>query len=165
MALAVILSQLVHLVLGQPGGVQWLPMYPPVLIGGYLLGAKLGLAVGALSLLVSFLITSAMSNPMPMAARLPFMMAELAVFALVLDLFTNKITKNGLWAFSAVILAQVTGRAVFLGLIALTQSITDFTAPMIWQQIKTGFVGLLAHVLIVPVIITGLRRLMVKAND
>ena len=29
-ALAVVLPQLVHLALGQAGGVQWLPMYLPV---------------------------------------------------------------------------------------------------------------------------------------
>ena len=164
-ALAVILPQLVHLALGAPGGVQWLPMYLPVLIGGCLLGAKWGLAVGVLSPLVSFLITSAMGNPMPMAARLPFMMAELAVFAIVSGLFTNRIARSGLWAFPAVILAQMTGRAAFLGLVALTQSMTDFTVPMIWQQIQTGFVGLLAQALIVPVVIIGLRKLMVKDND
>lgn len=164
-ALAVILPQLVHLALGAPGGVQWLPMYLPVLIGGCLLGAKWGLAVGVLSPLVSFLITSAMGSPMPMTARLPFMMAELAVFAVISGLFTNKTAQNGLWAFPAVILAQVTGRAAFLGLIALTQSVTDFTVPMIWQQIRTGFVGLLVQALLVPVIIIGLRKLMVKDND
>lgn len=164
-ALAVILPQLVHFAFGQPGGVKWLPMYLPVLIGGCMLGAKWGLAVGVLSPLVSFLITSAIGNPMPIAARLPFMMAELAVFALVSGLFTNKIAKNGLWAFPAVILAQVTGRAVFLGLIALTQSMTNFTVPMIWSQIQTGFIGLLAQALIVPIIIIGLRKLMVKDND
>lgn len=164
-ALAVVLPQLVHLALGQPGGVKWLPMYLPVLIGGCLLGAKWGLAVGALSPIVSFIVTSAMGNPMPMAARLPFMMAELAVFALVSGLFTKKIADNGLWAFPAVILAQVTGRAVFLGLIAATQSMTDFTVPMIWSQIQTGVVGLLAQAIIVPVIIIGLRKLMVKDND
>ena len=38
--LAVVLPQIIHLALGQPGGVQWLPMYLPVLIGGCLMGAK-----------------------------------------------------------------------------------------------------------------------------
>ena len=92
-------------------------------------------------------------------------MAELAVFAVVAGLFTNKIAKNGLWAFPAVILAQIAGRAAFLGLITLTQSFTQFTVSMIWSQIQTGFVGLLAQALIVPFIIIGLRKLMVKDND
>lgn len=164
-ALAVILPQLVHLAIGAPGGVKWLPMYLPVLIGGCLLGSKWGLAVGIISPLVSFLITSAAGNPMPIAARLPFMAAELAVFALVSGLFSNKIAENGLWAFPAVILAQITGRAVFLGLVALTQSFTQFTPAVIWEQIQTGFIGLAVQAVIVPVIIIGLRSLLIREKN
>lgn len=164
-ALAVILPQIVHLALGQPGGVQWLPMYLPVLIGGCLLGAKWGFAVGAASPLVSFIITFASGTPMPMAERLPFMMAELAVFALVSGLFTKKIAENGLWAFPAVISAQITGRSVFLGLIALTQSFTSFTVPMIWSQIQTSFIGLAVQAVVVPIIIIGLRKLLIKDKE
>ena len=166
-ALAVVLPQLVHLALGQPGGVQWLPMYLPVLIGGCLLGTKWGLAVGVLSPLVSFLITSAAGSAMPAAARLPFMMAELAVFAAVSGLFTKKIAANGLWAFLAVVSAQIAGRAAFMGLVALTQSITPFTPAMIWGQIQTGFAGLAVQAVIVPGIIILLRKLMIRggAND
>jgi len=164
-ALAVILPQIVHLALGAPGGVQWLPMYLPVLIGGCLLGAKWGLAVGVLSPLASFLITTAISTPMPAAPRLPFMMAELAVFALVSGLFTKKIAQNGLWAFPAVILAQITGRAAFLGLIALTEGKTNFTVPMIWGQIKTGLLGLGVQAVLVPVIIILLRKMLIKDEN
>lgn len=166
-ALAVVLPQLVHVALGQPGGVQWLPMYLPVLIGGCLLGAKWGLAVGVLSPLVSFVITTAAGNAMPAAARLPFMMAELAVFAVVSGLFTKKIAENGLWAFVAVISAQLAGRAVFMGLVALTQSVTPFTPAMIWSQIQTGFIGLAVQAVLVPGIIILLRKLMLKdgGND
>ena len=163
-ALAVILPQLVHLALGQPGGVKWLPMYLPVLIGGCLLGTEWGLAVGILSPIVSFLITSAMGNPMPMSARLPFMVLELAVFAAISGLFTKKISENGLWAFPAVILAQFCGRSVFLGAIVVTQNFTQFTPKMIWSQIQTGFTGLAVQAVLVPVIIIGLRKLLIKDN-
>lgn len=161
-ALAVILPQLVHLALGAPGGMQFLPMYLPVLIGGCLLGVKWGFVVGALSPLISFVITSAMGNPMPMAVRLPFMMAELAVFAAVSGAFTKKIAANGLWAFPAVVFAQISGRAAFLGLITVTQSFTQFTPSMIWGQIQTGFVGLAMQAVLVPVIIIALRKFMIR---
>lgn len=161
-ALAVILPQIVHAVLGQPGGVQWLPMYLPVLIGGCLLGAKWGLGVGVLSPVVSFLVTAAAGNPMPAAPRLPYMMAELAVFALVSGLFTKKIGENGLWAFPAVMLAQISGRAFFLGLVAVTQRFTQFTPVMIWGQIETGWMGLAVQAVLVPVIIIGLRALLMR---
>lgn len=42
--LAVLLPQLVHLAAGQAGGVRWLPMYLPVLLGGCLLGWGWGIA-------------------------------------------------------------------------------------------------------------------------
>ena len=57
-ALAVLLPQLVHVALGAPGGVRWLPMYLPVLLAGCLLGPVWGLGVGVLSPLCSFALTS-----------------------------------------------------------------------------------------------------------
>lgn len=164
-ALAVVLPQIVHIALGQPGGVQLLPMYLPVLIGGCLLGWKWALAVGLLSPVVSFAITSLMGNPMPALPRLPFMMAELAVFALVSGLFSKKIYENGLWAFPAVILAQLAGRAVFLGLVAIFQSVAPFSVEMIWGQICAGWLGLLIQAIVVPLLIIAIRAILVKKDD
>lgn len=161
-ALAVVLPQLVHLALGQPGGVQLLPMYLPVLIGGCLLGWRWAMFVGVLSPLASFALTSLMSNPMPVLARLPFMMAELAVFAVVSGLFSNKIYKNGLWAFPAVLAAQLAGRAVFLGLAFIFQSVAPLTAEMIWSQILAGWLGLAIQLIAVPLIVIGIRAVLVK---
>lgn len=164
-ALAVILPQIVHLALGQPGGVQLLPMYLPVLIGGCLLGWKWALAVGVLSPVVSFAITSLAGNAMPALSRLPFMMAELAVFAVISGLFSKRITENGLWAFPAVILAQLAGRAAFLGLVAIFQAVTPFTVEMIWSQILAGSPGLLIQAILVPLLIIALRAILVKDHD
>ena len=161
-ALAVALPQLVHLALGQPGGVQFLPMYLPVLMGGCLLGARWAVAVGALSPVVSFLLTSLAGNPMPALPRLPFMIAELTVFALVAGLFSKKIAQNGLWAFPAVIAAQIAGRAVFLGAVALFQGAAPFTVPMIWSQILAGLPGLAIQAVLVPLVIIALRAVLVR---
>lgn len=162
--LAVALPQIIHLALGQPGGVQFLPMYLPVLIGGCLLGWKWGLAVGVLSPVVSFAFTSLIGEAMPAAARLPFMMLELAVFAVVAGLFSKRIMENGLWAFVAVIAAQVAGRLVFLGAVALFQAVTPFTVEMIWSQIITGLPGLGIQAVLVPLLIIGIRQLLLKGE-
>ena len=140
-------------------------MYLPVLIGGCLLGWKWALAVGILSPVVSFAITSLMGDPMPALPRLPFMMAELAVFALVSGLFSKKIYENGLWAFPAVILAQLAGRAVFLGLVAIFQSVAPFSVEMIWGQICAGWPGLLIQAIVVPLLIIAIRAILVKKDD
>ena len=164
-ALAVILPQLVHLISGQAGGVRWLPMYLPVLIGGCLLGWAWGLGVGIASPVVSFLITLAFGDPMPALQRLPFMMAELAVFAAVSGLFSKKISSNGWMAFPAVLLAQVSGRAVFMLLVVIFQSVISFTPALIWSQIQTGLLGMVLQAVIVPFIVMGLKLLLDKDKN
>lgn len=164
-ALAVLLPQLVHLVAGASGGVQWLPMYLPVLLGGCLLGWKWGLGVGVLSPLVSFAITSLTGNAMPAASRLPYMMAELAVFAAVSGLFSKKIAENGWMAFPAVLLAQVSGRAVFLALAAIFQGVSALSAAAVWSQIQAGLLGMVLQAVLVPFIAMGLRALLLRDKE
>lgn len=164
-ALAVVLPQIFHLALGQAGGIKFLPMYLPVLIGGCLMGAKWGAAIGMLSPLVSFIITSAISEPMPMLQRLPFMIIELTVFAFVSGLFSKKISENGIWAFPAVILSQFVGRGIFIGAVAVFNSFVPFTPAIIWRQIQTGFIGLAIQAVIVPIIIIIMKKLMIKDKN
>lgn len=159
-ALAVILPQIVHLFAGAQGGVQWLPMYLPVLLGGCLLGWRWGLGVGLLSPLVSFAFTSLAGNAMPAAARLPYMMAELAAFAVVSGLFSEKIARNGWMAFPAVLLAQVSGRLFFLALAAAFQEVSSLSAAVVWSQIQAGLLGLVLQAVVVPFLVMGLRALM-----
>ena len=159
-ALAVILPQLVHLFSGAAGGAKWLPMYLPVLIGGCLLGWRWGLGVGVLSPIVSFLITSMTGNAMPAASRLPYLIAELAVFAVVSGVFSKKISENLWLAFPAVLLAQVSGRAVFLIAAAIFQSIAPLSAAAVWSQIQTGLLGLVLQAVLVPFIVMGLGVLL-----
>ena len=159
-ALAVILPQIVHLFAGAQGGVRWLPMYLPVLLGGCLLGWRWGLGVGLLSPLVSFAFTSLAGNAMPAAARLPYMMAELAAFAVVSGLFSEKIARNGWMAFPAVLLAQVSGRLFFLALAAAFQGVSSLSAAVVWSQIQAGLLGLVLQAVVVPFLVMGLRALM-----
>lgn len=164
-ALAVLLPQLAHLALGEQAGMRFLPMYLPVLLGGCLLGWQWGLGIGLLSPLVSYLITAAAGSPMPALARLPFMMAELAVFAVVCGVFSDKIARNGLMAFPAVLLAQLGGRSVLLLSAAAFSGVSPLNAAMVWSQIQTGFAGLLIQAVLAPVIIIGLKALMDKSGS
>ena len=164
-ALAVLLPQRAHLALGEQAGMRFLPMYLPVLLGGCLLGWQWGLGIGLLSPLVSYLITAAAGSPMPALARLPFMMAELAVFAVICGVFSDKIARNGLMAFPAVLLAQLGGRSVFLLSAAAFSGVSPLNAAMVWSQIQTGFAGLLIQAVLAPVIIIGLKALTDKSGS
>ncbi len=163
--LAVLLPQLVHLTLGQAGGVRWLPMYLPVLLAGCLLGVRWGMGVGVLSPVVSFALTSLWGDPMPSAARLPFMMAELCVFAAVSGIFSKQIAKNGWMAFPAVLLGAVAGRAFFLLLAVLFQSVAPFTVETVLSQIETGLSGLVLQAAMVPLLVMGLRALIQRERE
>ena len=163
--LAVLLPQLVHLTLGQAGGVRWLPMYLPVLLAGCLLGVRWGIGVGVLSPVVSFALTSLWGDPMPSAARLPFMMAELCVFAAVSGIFSKQIAKNGWMAFPAVLLGAVAGRAFFLLLAVLFQSVAPFTVEIVLSQIETGLSGLVLQAAMVPLLVMGLRTLIQRERE
>lgn len=163
--LAVALPQFVHLICGASGGVEWLPMYLPVLIGGCLLGAPYGIAIGLVSPVASFLFTSAFLSPMPALARLPFMMCELAVFGAISGLFTKKIAKNGLFALPAVLLAELCGRGIFVAMVAILQNVTTLLLNMVLAQVRTGLVGLFAQAILVPAIVMALRSFLVKSNE
>lgn len=160
LALAVVLPQLFHLAAGAGAGMRFLPMYLPVLLGGCLLGVRFGAAAGLLSPLVSYLVTSASGNAMPALGRLPFMMAELAVFALVAGLFASWIDRTPLMAFPAVWLAQLSGRAVFLASVAVFRSVAPLTPAQALAQIGTGAVGLAVQAVFVPLLVIALRALL-----
>lgn len=157
--LAVILPQIVHIILGAQGGMRWLPMYLPVLLGGCLLGSAWGLGAGLFAPLVSFAFTSLTGNAMPVAERLPYMMAELAVFAAVSGAFSDKIAQNGWFAFPAVLLAQVSGRLFYLlsAFVFSPVSPLDFAAA--WSQVCAGVVGLVAQAVFVPLFVMFIKYL------
>lgn len=163
--LAVVLPQIAHLAVGASAGMTLLPMYLPVLIGGLLLGTKWGLIVGILSPVASFCITSLAGAAMPAASRLPFMMAELAVFAAVSGLFGSKISEKPLLAFVGVILAQVCGRAFFLLCVYAFRELSPLTVAAVLGQIKTGFTGLVIQAVAVPVIAIVISKLLNKGQS
>lgn len=99
---------------------------------------------------------------MPTLERLPFMMAELAVFAFVTGLFSEKIEKNSLMAFPAVISGQLCGRAFFVLLVAIFSDFTSLTVSAVLSQIGTGVYGLAVQAVIAPIAVIGLKKLMTR---
>lgn len=162
---SIALPQIVHIWAGATGGVTWLPMYLPVLVAGCLLGTWWGLGVGIMAPIMSYLMTLGFGNPMPALNRLPFMIVELGVFALISGLFSKHIVNNKWLAFPAVLLAQVAGRLVFLTVIAMFQSVSGLSVSLIWTQIQTGLIGLVLQAVLVPFIIIGLSTLIKKDTN
>ncbi len=163
-AMAVFLPQIVHIFVGASGGVKLLPMYLPVLLGGCLLGVTWGVGIGILAPIISYLITLIIGAPMPTLDRLPFMVVELAVIALVCGLFSKKIMKNSLFAFLAILLSFIAGRSVFMILVCIFQSVSTLAISVVWRQIQSGFLAVIIQSLIVPVFVIGFKYLISKDN-
>ena len=164
-AMAVVLPQIVHAAAGSEGGAAWLPMYLPVLLGGCILGVWWGIGVGVASPVVSYLLSSLAGEAMPSAARLPFMVIELAVFAAVSGAFSSAIYKKAFWAFPAVWLAVAAGRGAFVVSAAVLGSVTGFSPETAWSQIVAGYPGLIILTLLVPCMVIALRKLIIKGRN
>ncbi len=109
LASALVLPAIAHL-LGAP--VRWiLPMHWPAVLAGLVYGWRGGLVVGALAPLVSFILSG-----MPPPAILPVMMSELAVHGFLAGFLREKLSWSG---YPSAGTALVTGRLVYMGLVAL----------------------------------------------
>lgn len=156
-ALAFVLPQMTHAIGGAAAGALYMPMYLPALLAGILLGWKWGLAVGVLSPAVSYGFTTlALGSAMPNLTRLPYMILEIGAYGVVSGLFSKRVQNTPALAFPVVLLAQVSGRVVYLvyNLIAGR----DFSS--LWASVQTGMLGLYLQAIIVPVVAIILGRIL-----
>ena len=58
------------------------------------------------------------------------------------------------------LLAAVTGRAFFIALVAVFESVSSLTIAAVWQQVQQGFIGLILQAVAVPAVVIALRAAM-----
>lgn len=153
---AVALPQLVHLLGGSMGvgtalGEMLLPMHLPIILAGLLIGPYAAGIAGLLSPLVSFALTG-----MPMAAMLPFMMIELAVYGICAGILKDAKMSD----IPKVLLTQLAGRAV-RGIAIITGFYcfnTVIKPEIILTSIKVGVVGIILQLILIPLIVSALRK-------
>jgi len=103
LALGIILPMLFHL--AGLSGTVFSPMHIPVLLGGFILGPVLGLIVGILTPIASFLVTG-----MPPHPFLWTMIIELGVYGLLSGVFYRKLKMNLVIALiGAMIIGRLSG--------------------------------------------------------
>ncbi|MCB2230424.1 ECF transporter S component [bacterium] len=153
LALAVLLPLGVHYVNPLFARVL-LPMHLPVLLAGMLVGPASGLLVGLLAPGLSALITG-----LPPAYAVPLMTLELPVYGLVAGLTYMRFKWN---VYASLLTAMVLGRLMFvIALLVLASFIAlPYTAA---EYFTTGVLtaslpGLVLQLVIVPVIVTAVKR-------
>ena len=151
LAVGLLLPQVFHMVGGRAAGSVFSPMHLPVLVCGLLLGPFWGCGVGLLTPLLSSLLMS-----MPPLALMPFMVCELAVYGLTTGLLTDRLS-----LYPALIAAQVAGRVAYA--LALFVGGTLLGVPCaapasVLASVVTGLPGIVLQLVLVPLVVTLVRR-------
>jgi len=118
------------------------PMHWMILFAGLTYGAISGLIIGVSIPVVSFLISG-----MPMAAMLPLMIPELAVYGFVAGLLKKKIT-----AFGAVAVSLLAGRVVYLALIAMLGRLDGSAFGYIQKTWTPGLIAVILQIALLPIL-------------
>ncbi|MFV0411966.1 MAG: ECF transporter S component [Oscillospiraceae bacterium] len=153
-ALGVVLPVVLHAV--PNAGSVLLPMHLPVLLGGLICGPVYGLAIGALTPLLSSLITG-----MPPAAYLPSMLCELAVYGLVAGLLIRLIKTKSQTAniYLALIGAMLCGRLVYGALNALIFRAGDYSLSLwLTGAFVTALPGIVIQLVLISLVVVALRK-------
>ncbi len=165
-AVNLLLPQAFH-VFGPQAGRLFLPMHLGVLIAGLFLGPVYGMAVGAVSPVLSFLTTG-----MPQFPAVLFMTGELLTYGLISGLMVkalHKLPGKLLRLYVSLIAAMVAGRAVSVILTVAFGSLLGMkaamTAPLaVIASLATGIPGAVLQLAVVPVLVVALEKLSAFAQ-
>jgi niacin transporter len=154
-ALAVIFPMAAH-ALGLPVFVL-LPMHWTILLAGLVYGWKAGLLAGAVSPMANFALTG-----MPIAAVLPLMTVEMAVYGLVAGLLAQKSRLN---AFAAIAVTLLAGRAAFAFTALLAGRIEGSLGAFLQNSFAAGLPAAAVQIALLPVIAAGISGALERSKN
>ena len=155
--LGVTLPRIFHLIVGSSAGATFLPMHIAVLMAALILGVTSGTIVAGISIICSFLLTG-----MPALTRLPYMLIELVIYAVILGLLNKK-----MGSYKALIITMILGRiiySIFLFLAINVIGLNTYGLSVI-ESIKTGMPGLVIQLLFIPTISKFISERVNLKND
>ena len=98
---------------------------------------------------------------MPNLTRLPYMILEIGAYGLITGLFTKRVQRTPALAFPVVLLAQVSGRAIYL----IYNLIAGRDFASLWASVQSGMLGLYLQAVIVPVVAIILGRVLKNERE
>lgn len=137
-------------------GSIFLPMHIPVLLCGLICGWEYGLICGAITPILSSLITG-----MPPIAYVPSMTIELAVYGFISGLLINiiKTKKTSVNIYISLILAMIAGRFAYGFMNALVFRAGSYSMQ-IWlaSAFITSFPGIIIQLILIPILVLALKK-------
>lgn len=155
--IGIVLPRIFHVLAGSSAGATFLPMHIAVLISALAFGAISASIVAGSSVIFSYLLTG-----MPSIDRLPYMLIELLIYAILLSLFNKKFN-----SYISLIATIILGRVLYA--VILFIAINIFGLPTygisVIESIKVGLPGLAIQLMCVPFIAKIINERLKLKND
>lgn len=148
--LGITLPRIFHMLAGSTAGATFLPMHIAVLMAALIFGITSSSIVAGSSIIFSYLLTG-----MPSLARLPYMLIELLIYAILLGVFNKKMN-----SYVSLILTIILGRVLYASILAI--AINGLGLPTygisVIESIKIGLPGIIIQIMFVPMIAKVIKK-------
>ena len=148
--IGIALPRIFHVLAGASSGQTLLPMHIAVLIAALTFGAMSASVVAGSSIIFSYLLTG-----MPTLARLPYMLIELVIYAVLLSIFNKKFN-----SYISLIATIILGRVLYAGVLFV--AINGLGLPTygisVIESIRAGLPGIAIQLICVPFIAKTIKK-------
>lgn len=148
--IGVALPRIFHVLAGTSAGATFLPMHIAVLIAALTFGITSSTIVAGSSIVCSYLLTG-----MPSLARLPYMLIELVIYAILFSVCNKKFN-----SYISLIATIILGRVLYAGVLAVAINVLGLPAYgiSVIESIKVGLPGITLQLAFVPVIAKVIKK-------
>ncbi|MDE5830328.1 MAG: ECF transporter S component [Clostridia bacterium] len=148
--IGIALPRIFHVLAGSDAGATFLPMHIAVLIAALTFGTISSTIVAGSSVVFSYLLTG-----MPSPTRLPYMLIELLIYALLLSVFNKKFN-----SYISLILTMVIGRILYAGILFAAVNILGLYSYgiSVIESVKMGIPGIIIQLICIPFIASSLKK-------
>lgn len=148
--IGVALPRIFHVLAGTSAGATFLPMHIAVLIAALTFGITSSTIVAGSSIVCSYLLTG-----MPSLARLPYMLIELVIYAILFSVCNKKFN-----SYISLIATIILGRVLYAGVLAVAINVLGLPAYgiSVIESIKVGLPGIILQLAFVPVIAKVIKK-------
>lgn len=148
--IGVALPRIFHILAGAGAGATYLPMHIAVLIAAIAFGVTSASIVAGSSIVFSYLLTG-----MPTVQRLPYMLIELVVYAVLLGILNKKFN-----SYLSLIATIILGRILYAGILFAAVNIFGLSAYgiTVLESAKMGLPGIILQLICVPFIASRIKK-------
>lgn len=155
--IGITLPRIFHILVGSTAGQTFLPMHIAVLIAALTFGAFSSCIIAGSSIVFSYLLTG-----MPSLERLPYMLIELLIYAILLSIFNKKFN-----SYTSLVLTLILGRILYAVVLFSAVNVFGFSSYgiSVMESIRIGIPGIIIQLLCIPFIAKLMNERLKLKND